>query len=62
MSEMKKDYGKVNDTSIRAEELVLTEDWDKVFPLSDKVNHEKVSFVNHFGITLAADMHCRQRH
>lgn len=57
MSEMKKDYGKVNDTSIRAEELVLTEDWDKVFPLSDKVNHEKVTFVNHFGITLAADMY-----
>lgn len=33
MSEMKKDYGKVNDTSIRVEELVLTEDWDKVFSL-----------------------------
>lgn len=33
MSEMKKDYGKVNDTSIRVEEHVLTEDWDKVFPL-----------------------------
>lgn len=57
MREMKKDYGKVNDTSIRAEELVLTEDWDKVFPLSDKVSHEKVTFVNHFGITLAADMY-----
>lgn len=31
MGEMKKDYGKVNDTSIRAEELVFTEDWDKYY-------------------------------
>ena len=38
-------------------ELALTEEWDKVFPLSDKVDHKKVTFVNHFGITLAADMY-----
>ena len=31
--------------------------WDKVFPLSDKVNHAKVTFKNHFGITLMADVY-----
>lgn len=38
-------------------ELNLTQEWDKVFPLSEKVNHKKVTFKNHFGITLAADMY-----
>lgn len=38
-------------------ELNLTQQWDKVFPLSEKVNHKKVTFKNHFGITLAADMY-----
>ena len=39
------------------EELNITKEWDKVFPLSDKVNHKKVTFKNHFGITLVADMY-----
>ena len=39
------------------QELNLTQEWDKVFPLSDKVNHKKVTFKNRFGITLAADMY-----
>lgn len=39
------------------EELTLTQEWDKVFPKSDKVDHRKVSFVNRYGITLAADMY-----
>ncbi len=39
------------------EELVLEKEWDKVFPQSDKVDHKKVTFKNHFGITLAADMY-----
>lgn len=39
------------------EKLVLTEEWDKVFPKSDEVNHKKVTFVNRYGITLAADMY-----
>lgn len=42
---------------MKTEELKLTTEWDKVFPKSDKVSHRKVSFVNHFGITLAADMY-----
>ena len=39
------------------EELNITNEWDKVFPQSDKVNHRKVTFKNHFGITLVADMY-----
>ena len=39
------------------EELNLVGEWDKVFPQSDKVNHKKVTFKNHFGITLVADMY-----
>lgn len=44
-------------STIKKQELVLTQEWDKVFPQSDKVNHKKVTFVNRFGITLAADMY-----
>lgn len=47
-------------TEIKKEEtmnkLTLTTEWDKVFPKSDKVEHSKVTFKNHFGIELAADM------
>lgn len=39
------------------ENLTLTQEWDKVFPKSDKVSHSKVTFVNRYGITLAADMY-----
>ena len=39
------------------QELMLTQEWDKVFPLSDKVNHQKVTFTNLFGIMLAADLY-----
>ena len=38
-------------------ELSITNEWDKVFPQSDKVDHKKVTFKNHFGITLVADMY-----
>ena len=37
--------------------MQLTQEWDKVFPKSDKVSHEKVTFVNRFGITLVADLY-----
>ena len=37
------------------EQLNLTQEWDKVFPKSDKVEHGKVTFHNRYGITLAAD-------
>ena len=42
---------------IKKEELRLTKEWDKTFPKSDKVDHSKVTFVNRYGITLAADMY-----
>lgn len=37
--------------------LKLTEEWDKVFPKNDDVEHKKVTFKNHFGIELAVDMY-----
>lgn len=42
---------------MKTEELKLTQEWDKCFPKSEKVEHSKVTFANHFGITLAADMY-----
>ena len=39
------------------EQLTLTREWDKTFPLSDKVSHCKVTFHNRYGITLAADLY-----
>ena len=40
-----------------AQELQLTQEWDKVFPLSDKVDHKKVTFKTQYGLTLAADLY-----
>ena len=37
--------------------LKLVNEWDKVFPKGERVNHKKVTFKNHFGIELAADMY-----
>ena len=34
-----------------------TAQWDKVFPQSDAVDHEKVAFRTRFGITLVADLY-----
>jgi fermentation-respiration switch protein FrsA (DUF1100 family) len=42
---------------VKTEELELTQDWDKTFPKSNKVDHKKVTFANRYGITLAADMY-----
>lgn len=39
------------------EELKLVQEWDKVFPKSDKVEHSKVMFHNRYGITLVADLY-----
>ncbi|MEE1335033.1 alpha/beta hydrolase [Methanobrevibacter sp.] len=38
-------------------DIELTTEWDKVFPKSDKVNHEKVTFKNRYGFSLAADLY-----
>ena len=37
--------------------LKITNEWDKVFKLSDKVNHKKITFHNRFGITLVGDLY-----
>lgn len=50
-----KDNNQINKSKM--ENLELTQEWDKVFPKSDKVNHSKVTFRNRYGITLAADMY-----
>ncbi len=42
---------------MKAESLNMTQEWDKTFPRSENVDHRKISFVNHFGITLAADLY-----
>ena len=42
---------------IMKEELTLVQEWDKTFAKSEKVDHSKVTFVNRYGITLAADMY-----
>lgn len=44
-------------SEIKMEKLNLVQEWDKVFPKSDKVEHTKVTFTNRYGITLAADMY-----
>ncbi len=46
-----------NENRNNMEKLTLTKEWDKTFPKSDKVNHSKVTFINRYGITLAADMY-----
>lgn len=35
----------------------LTETWDKVFPESDRVTHQKIQFHNRYGITLTGDLY-----
>ncbi len=46
------------DTSFASAQMSgLVQEWDKVFPESDKVSHSKVTFVNRYGITLVADMY-----
>ena len=42
--------------------LQLTQEWDKTFPKSDKVDHKKVTFKNRYGIELAADMYTPKAH
>lgn len=39
------------------QKLTLTDKWDKTFPQDARVRHEKVTFHNRYGITLAADLY-----
>ena len=42
---------------LKTEELQLVSEWDKTFLQSEKVDHQKVTFINRYGITLAADLY-----
>ena len=42
---------------MKTADLHLVEEWDKVFPRNERVDHSKVTFVNRYGITLAADLY-----
>ena len=42
---------------MKCKKLELTEEWDKVFPKNDNVDHRKITFINKYGITLAADLY-----
>ena len=42
---------------MKTEELQLVQEWDKVFPRDERVDHCKVTFANRYGITLAADLY-----
>lgn len=44
------------------EKLTLTQEWDKTFSRSEKVDHRKITFHNRYGITLAADMYTPKDH
>lgn len=46
-----------NQSSRNMEQLNLTQEWDKTFPQSEKVEHTKIIFHNRYGITLAADLY-----
>ena len=41
---------------MKTEKLELTQEWDKTYPKDSRVDHSKVTFINRYGITLAADM------
>ncbi|MBR5069898.1 MAG: alpha/beta hydrolase [Bacteroidales bacterium] len=44
-------------TEENMQKLELTQEWDKTFPQSEKVNHQKVTFETQYGLTLAADLY-----
>lgn len=53
----KQDKTQINEENIMEEKLNLIQEWDKVFPQSDKVIHGKITFHNRYGVTLAADLY-----
>lgn len=44
-------------TTSPAKAQTMSDDWDKTFPRSENVDHEKVTFTNRYGITLAGDLY-----
>lgn len=50
-------YAQGTNNEIMNSTLTLTQEWDKVFPKSEKVEHRKVTFRNRYGITLVGDLY-----
>ncbi len=50
-------FGTASILATTAKAQTMTQDWDKVFPKSDRVDHQKVSFTNRYGITLSGDLY-----
>ncbi|MBQ0008527.1 MAG: alpha/beta hydrolase, partial [bacterium] len=44
-------------TNMNEQSISITQIWDKTFPLSEKVNHKKVTFKTQYGFTLVADLY-----
>ncbi|MHA6887284.1 alpha/beta hydrolase [Ralstonia pseudosolanacearum] len=42
---------------LKGDAVQLTQEWDKTFPRSNAVEHQKVTFKNRYGITIAADVY-----
>ena len=57
MTAVTSDAQNVQNKAAENSTLQLVREWDKTFPKSDKVKHEKVKFRNRFGITLSADLY-----
>ena len=47
----------VSCTQKKEENMQISQEWDKVFPLSEKINHRKVEIKNQYGITLVGDLY-----
>ena len=47
----------INSNQTGSNTMQLTSSWDKTFPKSDKVDHQKVTFKNRYGITLVGDLY-----
>jgi uncharacterized protein len=55
-------YSQTNSTATGGTAMKLTQEWDKTFPKSDKIDHRKVTFKNRYGITLAGDLYVPKNH
>jgi fermentation-respiration switch protein FrsA (DUF1100 family) len=51
------DVMRANHATDEENDMQLSQEWDKTFPKSEKVDHQKVTFKNRYGITLAGDLY-----
>ena len=57
MRERRARIGTEERNMIKTEKLELTAQWDKTFPKDERTEHAKATFVNRYGVTLAADVY-----